>query len=930
MRGVAFACVALLACARPVAGLHEEDAGRWDWLKEAFGPVLHAEFAPTTLSGRASRLVFVAGANTVGAVLHKPGTIVWRRTLGEGRTCTGLSLVGSATVAAVTDRSVVAYGLEDGAVLGEAEFEDAHVLGASGADDKQAAKLVSLVQRDGALSLSLRSIDSDDHMLHLETAQTVALPTKLTTDAAAAAESFTVTDNAVLLTAGGQLHVLSIKDGKWGSPVALPGSGATRTVATCQTGAVLSRGSETLLINIAKREVSAVPAKAASDAVGCVDGSDGPFAVVASGSGKTLTVTGGSVSWDLADTQTARYGQPRRAWMGKWRDGWRAMASMDDGSTVYAVGQGNTAKQLWTREDGVGGLVDSVMVDIPHVDDSSVPPTELYSHLLLAQVEAVKSFATTLPQRAIKFVHDVTGEDFGHTWALEQLASKRKKGDLVPDHFGLERLAVIATRTAISTLHTATGNVVWQKHLGTLLAERRVVEPHQVAEVRRLFTTGVDREHPLLVAWVRVEDSFDVVVQFSHVDGAVADVHRFPAKMQSGAVVRTPRSREKHSPIVFVDDSQQVHVYPKKSLEATLEGTPDLYFHHVDVDGGALRGYVVTRGGAQPVWTVRLDNAAGEKIVATSLSSQNPFLYTVKDNVRVLPNKTAGKNEVHTKYINPNAVLIVTHVADDRSPKKDEKEPKDGKKQGGYLVLYLVDGVTGALLASMVQTNAQPPVQVLALEHMFVYHFLNTKRVRYQLGVWELFDDLDKYRGITAESTTRLSFLLQSIAGRDFDHVASAFSQPPPQLSPIAFTFPSPVRALGATVSQKGIQPKHLICGLSTDEIVTVDLHRHIAAQLQTGVTLVVSPPTSTVSHNRTVFGLDTISTFPTNLESTSLMLASGQDLFFSRVSPEKPFDLLGEDFGYSMLSLTLLVISLATWVCSVLSSRNKLKAQWI
>eukprot|EP00951_Prasinocladus_malaysianus_P003940 scaffold27883_cov33-Prasinocladus_malaysianus.AAC.1 len=37
--------------------------------------------------------------------------------------------------------------------------------------------------------------------------------------------------------------------------------------------------------------------------------------------------------------------------------------------------------------------------------------------------------------------------------------------------------------------------------------------------------------------------------------------------------------------------------------------------------------------------------------------------------------------------------------------------------------------------------------------------------------------------------------------------------------------------------------------------------------------------------------------TFPTNLESTTLMLAYGMDVFYTRLSPSKSFDMLDDDF---------------------------------
>jgi len=51
------------------------------------------------------------------------------------------------------------------------------------------------------------------------------------------------------------------------------------------------------------------------------------------------------------------------------------------------------------------------------------------------------------------------------------------------------------------------------------------------------------------------------------------------------------------------------------------------------------------------------------------------------------------------------------------------------------------------------------------------------------------------------------------------------------------------------------------------------------------------------LSYHLEFTSLDEIATFPSELESTSLVLAYGHDLFFTKVQPDNPFDILDEDF---------------------------------
>ena len=67
----------------------------------------------------------------------------------------------------------------------------------------------------------------------------------------------------------------------------------------------------------------------------------------------------------------------------------------------------------------------------------------------------------------------------------------------------------------------------------------------------------------------------------------------------------------------------------------------------------------------------------------------------------------------------------------------------------------------------------------------------------------------------------------------------------------------------------------------------------------------------------------------PARIESTSLMLAFGVDLFFTRVSPAKAFDCLGEDFNYVSLVLAVLGLATISWVANWYANKAELDKAW-
>ena len=60
------------------------------------------------------------------------------------------------------------------------------------------------------------------------------------------------------------------------------------------------------------------------------------------------------------------------------------------------------------------------------------------------------------------------------------------------------------------------------------------------------------------------------------------------------------------------------------------------------------------------------------------------------------------------------------------------------------------------------------------------------------------------------------------------------------------------------------------------------------------------------LSYDLPLVGLSGMRTFPTKLESTSQVLAYGHDLFLSRIRPDNKYDMVDEDFNYSLLFLAI------------------------
>lgn len=146
--------------------------------------------------------------------------------------------------------------------------------------------------------------------------------------------------------------------------------------------------------------------------------------------------------------------------------------------------------------------------------------------------------------------------------------------------------------------------------------------------------------------------------------------------------------------------------------------------------------------------------------------------------------------------------------------------------------------------------------------------------------------------------------------------LAAHFAHPHSQ----SYAFGASVAAMGLTHTTMGATPKNILLATVAGQVVVfdkrfIDPRRPLVANPQKmsnedreeGLipympSLGGVNPLNVLSHRHAIKRPRTIVCAPTTLESTSLVLVVGMDLFLSRVAPAKEFDRLNEDFNYVAL----------------------------
>ncbi|KAK6336180.1 hypothetical protein TWF696_001743 [Orbilia brochopaga] len=325
-----------------------------------------------------------------------------------------------------------------------------------------------------------------------------------------------------------------------------------------------------------------------------------------------------------------------------------------------------------------------------------------------------------------------------------------------------------------------------------------------------------------------------------------------------------------------------------------------------------LCGYLAkpTAGGRlllTQIWSFRLP--PNQKVVSvTTPPAHNPIASI---------GKVLGDRSVMYKYINPHVTLLISAGP---SP--------------STITLYLLDSVSGVILHTSTQDDvdtARPIVATMA-ENWYVYSYYSQSTAKgTHIVVTDFFASMNK-----------------NDPGRLAQSKISAYDQPRSMLPygvSQAFMFPHPIAALAATTTRQGITTRALLLSvpklgslLSINKRV-LDPRRPVgreptAEEKEEGLFkyepfLGVDHQRGSLSHARELVGIRSVSTAPSLLESTSIVVAWGVDIFGTRTSPSEAFDVLGRGFNKLTLILSVVAVGFGTMFLRPMVRKKQINQRW-
>lgn len=340
-------------------------------------------------------------------------------------------------------------------------------------------------------------------------------------------------------------------------------------------------------------------------------------------------------------------------------------------------------------------------------------------------------------------------------------------------------------------------------------------------------------------------------------------------------------------------------------------------------------------------------SAIGRVFYADKSGSSNivGVAYPNTDDVSNSPAQILGDDSLLIKYLNHNLVAILSESLS--PPMESSSTSWSGKIPVPTVDVTLVDTVAGRILHRVSHSHAtiSPPSfqhdslyvesqaapKIIISENWVIYTYWNAgKAKRTEVGVLAL------YEGMMGP------FDLNPFKVPLQDPIFSSFSKKPPVVMQRTFIFPKTVEAISASVTANGIATKNPMFLLQSGQIAVLP-RRLLEPRRPSGTPskteqqeglfqyhpLLLPDGRYYASLNQTILGLQRVFVAPALIESTTLVLATGVDTYFMRVTPSKTFDLLAADFNHIFLALLTAGLAFSVIILRNMDRRKKLNGAW-
>ncbi|CAD8049437.1 unnamed protein product [Paramecium sonneborni] len=349
--------------------------------------------------------------------------------------------------------------------------------------------------------------------------------------------------------------------------------------------------------------------------------------------------------------------------------------------------------------------------------------------------------------------------------------------------------------------------------------------------------------------------------------------------------------------IILIDEENNVITYPKHDSLNTKEII--LYRN----DNGVLRGYKLFNNQLVNIWTINVKDQI--LIIRSSyhVGEETPRVAIWDD------------RKVIYKLIDQSNFAVLT---------------SDGDK----LKLFIINAKTGKIIYQSVQSEADfsQPINLVFDEHQVFVTYYNKAQMMFEIWTVEIYHakiEVSFIKMLENYYFTKTP-IITNYYKADFE---AFFLQQ-------VYGYPLGIKYLGMSKTLKSLTKKNLLIITTSGQLHSLDRNlvstrrREKADQpiLEYSLQSAELPPyqyqlpvnfLNMLTYHQT-FDIEKFSIESTNLESSALLIVYGSDIFFTRIAPDKTYDMLLDNFNYNALIATTILIAIATKVLSRLVKSSK------
>lgn len=590
------------------------------------------------------------------------------------------------------------------------------------------------------------------------------------------------------------------------------------------------------------------------------------------------------------------------------------------GGTVAGVYNGAVQ---WKRFEGLASVKSTIFTDLPR---QSIGAQQNYgkgiADVLSDSITMVKRNANAIADAVMHSVAELSGTPTLHSWSqnsFKRSVAELRQDEWVYDTYGFRKLAIVLTRSnLLAAINTQSGSIAWTRYIhegrGVQISRYGPPETTRTGELILLLVKAqLPNQHGNKTKAVILESSRGVAAQ---------PTEEFNGELEHAIELNQQQQQRVRKNMLLVTTEGLAYPFPyNESNNADAHVNNGVYYYTIDrqrnaVDGHMLRGFANDQHkGYNSTLVWRIQPHVEEGKLATSAAKRRGD--ALGSAVRV-----TGDRAMLYRHTNPNIVFVAT-------------------TSDSTVESRLFDAAAGRVLYRARHSNAHGPVCALMADNWVVYSYWDSKASECTISVLEMYDEGERKHQESRVVRAALR-AARGLGVGEQDRLASSKEVTQLKVLGQSYFLPQCARAIGVTQTLRGITPRQVLVAQASDQIIAVDKklldpRRPTAKPTQTEkdeglLQYTEHLPLSGkafLAEGAPVRRVESIETGVTHVESTCLVLAHGLDILIDRIAPGNTYDLLGEDFSYGLLSITLFALISVTVGLVVASMRKDKQRRW-